>query len=170
VVVSSTKLFRCTAQSKDPDAIRVPSHEPVTTHIPTRKGKEHQHPDNHGLWGDCDVTATYQQRGTYDDALQHPIPPTWGQVIPKRECSLHPLLFSRRYEPPPISSNASILFPRSPPFASSTRSRTSASMLGNIWARVLREAALACACALSISACTADKSRDGVGVREICGA
>lgn len=72
------------------------------------------------------------------------------------------------YEPPLISNNASILFPRSPPLASSTQSRTSASTLGNIWASVLREAALACACALSISACTADKSKDGVGVRKIC--
>ena len=126
-----------------------------------------------------EITVTSQQRRshrTHDDTPKHLILPTWGacdhrgrQVIPKRSHQMSILLPTySRHEPPPISSNASILFPRSPPFASRTQSRTSASMLGNIWASVPREAALACAWALSISACTADKSRDGVGVREIC--
>ena len=67
-----------------------------------------------------------------------------------------------------ISSSASMLFPRSPSFASKTQPITSSSTPGNIWRSVSFDATAARSCARSISACSPTMSRCGVGVRETC--
>lgn len=70
------------------------------------------------------------------------------------------------YVSPLISKSDSILFSKSPPFASNTSCTTSISIVGNICLNVSRAAFAALSCTRSISACIAEKSRSGVGARE----